>query len=268
MLSKNLAFFCNLGYNEDYKKRVIPRVFPSGNFVCFDLFSMERSFASTAGKSMNNIGGNNDSILNFRDQRIQEALDFGFLVHGLWSHVWDFDSLCHGESFGPRCSTKKHEQYFVLRWAHAGLCLSLPLLWDAVCPLWRLCIGWFCQKPSSGYFQKGSNLLIWEYWSVLIRWVSHSDDDGRNQCAKCLSNGDPDLCTGTAQFDLCHCGLFLDQSGNGHDLCLCDHLFGSCLKHHHEDCVSALYRSIWSLWQSQQQHSRKHHQYAGGEVLR
>ncbi len=38
MLSKNLAFFCNLGYNEDYKKRVIPRVFPSGNFVCFDLF--------------------------------------------------------------------------------------------------------------------------------------------------------------------------------------------------------------------------------------
>jgi len=44
---------------------------------------MERSFASTAGKSMNNIGGNNDSILNFRDQRIQEALDFGFLVHGL-----------------------------------------------------------------------------------------------------------------------------------------------------------------------------------------
>ncbi len=20
----------------------------------------------------------------------------------------------------------------------------LPLLWDAVCPLWRLCIGWFC----------------------------------------------------------------------------------------------------------------------------
>lgn len=29
-----------------------------------------------------------------------------------------------------------------------------------VCPLWRLCIGWFCQKPSSGYFQKGSNLLI------------------------------------------------------------------------------------------------------------
>jgi len=83
MLSKNLAFFCNLGYNEDYKKRVIPRVFPSGNFVCFDLFSMERSFASTTGKSMNNIGGNNDSILNFRDQRIQEALDFGFLVHGL-----------------------------------------------------------------------------------------------------------------------------------------------------------------------------------------
>ncbi len=26
------------------------------------------------------------------------------------------------------------------------------------------------------------------------------------------------ICAGTAQFDLCHCGLFLDQSGNGHDL--------------------------------------------------
>ena len=28
-----------------------------------------------------------------------------------------------------------------------GSCWSvplLPLLWDAVCPLWRLCIGWFC----------------------------------------------------------------------------------------------------------------------------
>ncbi len=24
--------------------------------------------------------------------------------------------------------------------------------------------------------------------------------------------------------------------------CLCDHLFGSCLKYHHEDCVSALHR--------------------------
>ena len=32
---------------------------------------------------MNNIGGYNDSILNFRDQGIQEALDIGFLVHGL-----------------------------------------------------------------------------------------------------------------------------------------------------------------------------------------
>ena len=38
--------------------------------------------------------------------------------------------------------------------------------------------------------------------------------------------------------------MFHDQCGNGHDLCLCDHLFGSCLKHHHEDCLSALHRSI------------------------
>ena len=83
MLSKNLAFFCNLGYNEDYKKRVIPRVFPSGNFVCFDLFFGGKSFASPTEKSMKNFGGNDDSILNFRDQGIQEALDFGFLVHGL-----------------------------------------------------------------------------------------------------------------------------------------------------------------------------------------
>jgi hypothetical protein len=42
-----------------------------------------KSFASPAEKSMKNFGGNDDSILNFRDQRIQEALDFGFLVHGL-----------------------------------------------------------------------------------------------------------------------------------------------------------------------------------------
>jgi len=44
---------------------------------------VEKSFASTAEKSMKNYGGNNDSILNFRDQRIQEAIDFSFLVHGL-----------------------------------------------------------------------------------------------------------------------------------------------------------------------------------------
>ena len=65
MLSKNLAFFCNLGYNEDYKKRVIPRVFPSGNFVCFDLFLVGGNLVSTTGKSMKLIGGNDDSILNF-----------------------------------------------------------------------------------------------------------------------------------------------------------------------------------------------------------
>ena len=62
---------------------VIPRVFPSGNFVCFDLFLVGGNLVSTTGKSMKLIGGNDDSILNFRDQRIQEALDFGFLVHGL-----------------------------------------------------------------------------------------------------------------------------------------------------------------------------------------
>ena len=62
---------------------VIPRVFPSGNFVCFDLFSMRKCSVFSLGKSMKLIGGNDDSILNFRDQRIQEALDFGFLVHGL-----------------------------------------------------------------------------------------------------------------------------------------------------------------------------------------
>ena len=159
---------------------------------------MGKSFASPAEKSMKNFGGNDDSILNFRDQGIQEALDFGFLVHGLWSHFWDFDSFCHGEPIGPWRPTKKHEQYPVLWWAHAGLCLSLPLLWDAVSSLWRLCLSWFCQKPSSGHFQKGSNLFIWKYWPVLIWWVSYSNDDGCDQCAECLSNGHSDLCSGTA----------------------------------------------------------------------
>ena len=49
------------------------------------------------------------------------------------------------------------------------------------------------------------------------------------------------MCAGSAQFDLCHCGLFYDQCRDGYDLCLCDHLFGSSPQHHHEDCVSALY---------------------------
>jgi len=43
----------------------------------------KKLFSPPPEKSMKNFGGNNDSILNFRDQRIQEALDFGFLVHGL-----------------------------------------------------------------------------------------------------------------------------------------------------------------------------------------
>jgi len=51
--------------------------------VCFDLFLVGGNLVSTTGKSMKLIGGNDDSILNFRDQGIQEALDFGFLVHGL-----------------------------------------------------------------------------------------------------------------------------------------------------------------------------------------
>ncbi len=61
---------------------------------------------------------------------------------------------------------------------------------------------------------------------------------------KCLSNGHPDLCANTLQTIFCHCGLFLDQSEMAMIFVYVTIFFGSGLKHHYEDCVSALYRSI------------------------
>ncbi len=54
----------------------------------------------------------------------------------------------------PRCSTKKHEQYFGFYGGLMLVCAFSPSCGDAVCPLWRLCIGWFRQTFVGPYSQR------------------------------------------------------------------------------------------------------------------
>ena len=105
--------------------------------MCFDLFSMERSFASTARKKYEitleviMIRSLISEIKEFKKPSILASLFMVFEVMFEISIPFVMASL-----FGPGCSTKKHEQYFVLRLGlDAGLCLLLPLLWDVSLPV-------------------------------------------------------------------------------------------------------------------------------------
>ncbi len=166
---------------------------------------MERSFAFTAG-SMNNIGGNNDSI-HFRDQRIQEAR---FWLPCSWSLKsclrFRFFEVMAWVFWTKVFNKETWNQLFVFTvGSAAGLCL--PLLWDGwpvMAPMHRL----FCQNLRRAIFSC-SNLLTWKYWSVL----SSGGRDDDLTFTKCLSWWS-DLCNGHRSLDLCHCCLFLDQSGS------------------------------------------------------
>ncbi len=76
-----------------------------------------------------------------------------------------------------------------------------------------------------------------------------------------------DLCTGTAHLDFAIARLVSDQSEMAQDLRPCDHLFSSCLKYHHEDCLSTFTEVFEAMTISTNTHSRKYQQY-GGQVLR
>ncbi len=162
--------------------------------------------------------------LIFRDQkRIQETLDFGFLVHGLWSRVWISIPFVMAV-FGPSCSTKKHERYLFTVEAHAGLCLS-PSFIRCSRPLWHKCL-WFCQKPSSGPFSrfKPSHLKI----LISSHQVGWSLGWWQLTMLKSASNGGESV--QARSIWSCHyVRLFLINPGNGHDLCLCDHLLAAVL---------------------------------------
>ncbi len=150
--------------------------------------------------------GNNDSILNFRDQRIQEASILASLFIVSWKSCLRLTSFVMA-SLLTKVFNK--ETWTIFRFT-VGSCWSVPFspsLWDAVCPLWRLCIGWCLAKPSSGWFSKGSNLRIWEYWPFI--WYSLLDDDDVTNVQNVYQMVIRICVRHCSQFDLCHCGLFL-----------------------------------------------------------
>ena len=102
---------------------------------------------------MNNIGGNNDSILiseikEFKKPSILASLFMVFEVMFEISIPFVMASL-----LDQGVQQRNMNNIFFLRWAHAGLCLSLPLLWDAVCRYGAYASAGFA-KTFVGHFQK------------------------------------------------------------------------------------------------------------------
>ena len=83
--------------------------------------------------------------------------------------------------FWTRCSTKKHEQYFVLRWLML-VCAFCSLLCGMQSARYGAYNRLVLLKPSSGHFQKVQTFSFENIDQFSSGWVSHSDDDGRNQC--------------------------------------------------------------------------------------
>ncbi len=170
--------------------------------------------------------------------------------------------LCHGESLlDQRCSTKKHEQYLHTVGC-AGLCLSLPLC--------RMQSARYGAYASAGFTKHVDTIFIkpshLEYCPVLIRWVSHSDDDGRNQCAKMPIKWWSLSVYGhhAVVFAIDH--LFLDQSEMAMIFCL-QAIFLAAVLSIIMVCIP-LFTEVFDHDNLNNSIQRKHHQYAGGEVLR
>ncbi len=157
-------------------KNVIPRVFPSGILCVFDLFSVEIRLLLPR-KSMNNIGGNNDSILNFRDQRIRSPrfLASLFMVFEVMFEISIPFVMASLLDQGVQQRNMNNILFLV------GSCWSVPFspsLWDAVtpvAPMHRLVLP---RKPSSELFSKKVQTFSFENIDRILIWWSGYSDDG------------------------------------------------------------------------------------------
>ncbi len=190
-------------------KRVIPRSFLREFCVFESIFDGKKLVSYRRKKYEITLEVIMDSILTLWDQKNSRSPRFYFFVHGLWGHVWDFDLFVMA-SLWTKVFNKETWTIFCLRWAHAGLRPFSPFVGCSrpvmVAPMHRLVL----PKTSSGHFQKGSNLLIWNI-DQFIRWVSHWMMTDVTTC-KMPVKWWSDSCT-HCSIGLCHCCfLFLDQS--------------------------------------------------------
>ncbi len=118
------------------------------------------------------LEGNIDSILNFEIKEFKKPsiLASLFMVFEVMFEI--SIPFVMASLLDQRCSTRNMNNILF----YSGLmlvCLSPSFVGcsrPVMAPMHRLVL----PKTFVGPFSKGSNLLIWKYWSVLIRWVSHS----------------------------------------------------------------------------------------------